>query len=124
MPVTETVCMEFMLTRRILANKFANHLNDSVWETLAQRTEITSICALFEAYNGEPALNSIGDTLKGTCYLSRNDHGRNIKARKQRTNIGKYSSVNRTMKLWNHLFVEALAIFPCISHGFRKRVRK
>ena len=36
MSVTETIFMEFILTRRILANKFANHLNNSVWETLVQ----------------------------------------------------------------------------------------
>jgi hypothetical protein len=70
------------------------------------------------------AWNSIGDTLKGTCYLSRDDHDRNIKARKRRTNIGKYSFINRTIELWNQLLAEAPVSFPCKSHTFRKRVRK
>jgi hypothetical protein len=56
--------------------------------------------------------------------VSRNDHDHKIRARKQRTNIGKYSLVNRTIKLWIQLPAEALAIFPCKSHIFRKRVRK
>jgi hypothetical protein len=42
----------------------------------------------------------------------------------QRTDIGKYSLVNRTVKLWNQLPVVAVATFPCKSHTFRKRVRK
>ena len=37
---------------------------------------------------------------------------------------GKHSSVNRTIKLWNRLPVEALSTFLCKSHIFRKRVRK
>jgi hypothetical protein len=112
MSVTKTIFMGFMSSRRILANKFAKHLNDSVLETLAHRREITRICALFEAYNGEPACNCLGDTLEGTYYLSRDDHDSNIKDRKQRKSIGKYSSVNRTIKLWNRLLVEALTSFP------------
>jgi hypothetical protein len=57
-------------------------------------------------------------------YLSRDDHDRKIKARKQRTDIGKYSAVNRIIKLWNQLPAEAMATFPCKSHIFIKRVRK
>jgi hypothetical protein len=72
--------MEFKLTRRILVNKFANHTHNSVWETLAQRIEIACISVLFEAYTGETIWKSIEDTLKGPCYLSRDDHDRKIKA--------------------------------------------
>jgi hypothetical protein len=32
---------------------------------------------------------AIWDKLQGSCYLSRDDHDRKIRARKQRTNIGK-----------------------------------
>jgi hypothetical protein len=56
--------------------------------------------------------------------LSRDDHDRKIRSRKQRTDIGKYSFVNRTIKLWNNLPAEALVTFPCKPHIFRKRVRK
>jgi hypothetical protein len=37
---------------------------------------------------------------------------------------GKYSFVNRTIRHWNQLPAEALAIFSSSSHVFRKRVRK
>ena len=60
----------------------------------------------------------------GECYLSGDDHDRKLRARKQRTDIGKHSFVKRTIKVWNQLPAEALATFLCKSHIFRKRVRE
>jgi hypothetical protein len=57
-------------------------------------------------------------------YLSRVDHVRKIRDRKQRTDIGKYSFVNRTIKIWNQLAAEASGALPCKPNTFRKRVRK
>jgi hypothetical protein len=42
------------------AAEFAHHRNDSNWETLTQRREISRICALFKAYTGERAWKAIG----------------------------------------------------------------
>jgi hypothetical protein len=106
------------------AAKFANHTKDSSWETLAQRRKIARICAVFIANTGEGASKSIGDRVQGPCCQSRDDYDRKISARKQRTGIGKYSFVNRTIKLWNQLPTEVLATLPCKSHIYRKRVRK
>jgi hypothetical protein len=58
-----------------------------------------STCTLFKAHPGERVLISIGNRLRETCYLSRDDHDHKIRARKQRGDIGKYSFVNRTIKL-------------------------
>ena len=41
-----------------------------------------------------------------------------------RTDIGKYCFVNRTIKLWNQLPAEPIATFPFKSHIIRKRVRR
>jgi hypothetical protein len=109
------------------AAKFArrhNHRNGSDWESLAQRRKTVRLCALFKAYNGERAWKAIRGEATGTCYLSRDDHDRKIRSRKQRTDIGKYSFVNRTIRLWNNLPAEALVTFPCKPHIFRKRVRE
>jgi hypothetical protein len=57
-------------------------------------------------------------------YLSRNDHDWKIRNRRQRTDIGKYSFVNRTIRLWNRLPAEILGALPCKPSAFRKRVRK
>jgi hypothetical protein len=61
------------------------------------------MCALFKAYKGERAWIEIGDRLQAPCYLSRVDHNWKIRARKQRTDVGKVSSVNRTINDWNQL---------------------
>jgi hypothetical protein len=106
------------------ATKFANHINDSVWETWAQRGKIARICALIKAYTVEWAWKSIGDRLRGPCYLGRDDHDRKIRNRKQRTDIDEYFVVNRIIKLWNQLPAEATVTCSCKSHVFRKRVRR
>jgi len=62
--------------------------------------------------------------VKGPCYLSSDDHDRKSSARKQRTDIGKYYFLNRTIELLNQLPAEVLATFPCKSHMFRKKFRK
>jgi len=69
-------------------------------------------------------MEAIGDRLQGPCYQSRDDHDRKIRAGKHRTDIGKYSFVNRTIKLWNQLPADALATLPCRAHIFKKRVMK
>jgi len=80
------------------AAKFANNINESGWETLAQRRLIARICALFKSYTGGRAWKAMGDILLKPCYLSRGDHNRKIRTRKERTNVGKYSFVNRNIK--------------------------
>ena len=54
--------------------------------------------------------------------MSKVDHVRKIKDSKQRTDIGKFSFVNRTIKNWNQLTAEALGTFSCKPKIFRKRV--
>jgi hypothetical protein len=56
--------------------------------------------------------------------LSRVDHDRKIRSRKQKTDIGKYSFVNRTTQLWNELPADALVTLSCKPSNFRKSVRK
>jgi hypothetical protein len=73
---------------------------------------------------GERASKAIGDSLWRPYYLSRVDHVRKIRDRKQRTDIGKYLFVNRSITNWNQLPAEALGTFPCKPKIFRKRFRK
>ena len=82
------------------AAKFANNINESGWETLAQRRLVARIYALFKAYvyTGGRAWKAIGDRLLKPCYLSRDDHNQNIRTRKQITDVGKYSFLNRIIR--------------------------
>jgi len=84
---------------------------------------IARICALFKACTGGRAWKVIGDRLLKPRYLSREDHNRKIRTRKQRTDVGKYSFVNGTVKSWNQLPAGLLASFPCKLNMFRKRVK-
>jgi len=51
----------------------------------------------------EKAWKTINDRLQAPSYLSRVDHKWKIGARKQRTDVGKYSFVNNTISDWNQL---------------------
>jgi len=105
------------------AAKFANNISESVWETLAQRRLIPRICALFKAYTGGRTSKAIGDRILKPSYLSREVHNRKIRTRKQRTDVGKYSFVNRKIKSRNQLLTELVASCRCKLNTFRKRVK-
>jgi hypothetical protein len=66
--------------------------------------------------------------LFGFCVMllthHRVDHERKIRSRRQRTDIGKYSFVNRTIEDWNELLAEVLETLPCKQNTLKKRVRK
>jgi hypothetical protein len=91
---------------------------------LTERRKIARLCALFKAYTGERAWKAMGDRLQSPCYLSRVDHDRKIRSRKEKTDIGKYSFVNRTIQLWNQLPADTLGTLSYKSRNFRKMVRK
>jgi hypothetical protein len=91
---------------------------------LAQCRKIACICALFKAYKGKRAWKTIMDRLQAPSYLSRVDHNLKIRARKQRTDVGKYSFVNRTITDWNQLSETEIGALTGNTYSFRKRVRK
>jgi hypothetical protein len=55
--------------------------------------------------------------------LCRVDHDPNIGSRRQKTDIRKYSFVNRTTQEWNLLSSEVLGTLPCKPNTLKKRVR-
>jgi hypothetical protein len=82
------------------------------------------MCALYKAYTGERAWKDIRDKLQAPSYLSRIDHNWKIRARKQRTDVGKYSFVNRTITDWNQLTEVEIGTLTGNTCSFRNRVRK
>ena len=103
---------------------FAHHSGGSEWESMAQRRKIAHMCALDKAYTGEMARKAIGVRLQAPSYLSRVDHYWKIRARKQRTDIGKYSFMNRSITDWNKLPVGAIGTSIGKTYIFKTRVRK
>jgi len=67
---------------------------------------------------------SVGLFWTWSHYLSRVDHERKIRSRRQRTDIGKYSFLNRTIQHWNQLVAEVLGTLTCKPITFKKMVRK
>jgi len=106
------------------AAKFAHHLGGSDWESLAQRRKTARMCALYKAYTGERAWKATGDRLEAPSYLSRVDHYSKIRARKQITDMVKYSFVNRSITDWNQLPKGATSTSHGKMHIFKTRVRK
>ena len=80
------------------AVKFGNNMNQSGWETLAQRRLIARIRALFKACSRRRVWKAIDDRLLKRCYLCRDGHNGEIRTRKQRTDVGKYSSQTGPLK--------------------------
>ena len=101
------------------AAKFDYHTNRSNWETLLSRRKLSRICAFFKAYSGEWAWKAIGDRIQRPHYLSRVDHDWKLRCRRQKTDIGKYSFVNRTIHHWNQLPAEVLGTLPCKPITFK-----
>jgi hypothetical protein len=69
-------------------------------------------------------MEATSDSLQKPCYLSRFDHDKKIRSRKQKTDVGKYSIVNRTIQLWNQLLAEASGTLSCTPSDFTKTVSK
>jgi hypothetical protein len=67
---------------------------------------------------------AIGDRLEAPSYLSRVDRYWKIRVRKQRTDIGKYSFVNRSITDWAQLSEAAIVTSHGKTHIFKTRVRK
>ena len=107
------------------AAKFVNLTNISNWETLAQWRKIAAwICYTYKAHSREPAWKAIVDRMERSYYLSRVHHDWKIRNRRQRTDIGKYSFVNRAIQLWNKLPVNTLGTLHSKLSTFGKMVWK
>jgi len=77
----------------------------------------------FQGIHGGRDWKANGDRLLNPCCLSRDDHNRKIRTRKQRTDVGKYSYGKGSIKSWNQLPANFLASFPYKLNTFIKRVK-
>jgi hypothetical protein len=82
------------------------------------------MCALYKVYNDKRAWKVVGDRLQTPYYRSRVDHCWKIRSKKIRTDVGKFSSVNRTIRDWDRLSEGAIWTSLVKTHVFRKTVRK
>ncbi|KAJ4438086.1 hypothetical protein ANN_14025 [Periplaneta americana] len=93
------------------------------WDTLTDRRTRIRLCALFKTYRGEPAWREIKNRLQPPNYFSRNDHSYKLRERRQRTDTGKFSFLNRTIRDWNALPADLLKALPTTKNVFKNRLK-
>ncbi|KAJ4435238.1 hypothetical protein ANN_23816 [Periplaneta americana] len=93
------------------------------WDTLTDRRTRIRLCAMFKTYRGEPAWSEIKNRLQPPNYSSRNDHSYKLRERRQRTDTGKFSFLNRTIKDWNALPADLLKALPITKNVFKNRLK-
>jgi hypothetical protein len=86
--------------------------------------EDSTLMCPYKAFGGERAWKAIGDRLERPHCLSRADRNHKIRNKRQKTDIGKYLFVNRTIEHWNQLPAEVLDPLRCNLTIFRRRIRK
>jgi hypothetical protein len=57
-------------------------------------------------------------------YLSRVDHDWKIRSGRPKTDMGKYSFVNGTIRHWSQFPAEVLGTLSCKTITFKRRVKK
>lgn len=92
------------------------------WESLEHRRKRARLCVMYKSYTGGSAWQEIRGRLDKPDYFNRFDHKYKIRTRIQRTDVGKFSFVNRTIVDWNDLPATVFEPFPCSARGFRKKV--
>ncbi|KAJ4441903.1 hypothetical protein ANN_11763 [Periplaneta americana] len=99
-------------------------VKDLGWELLKSRRRKTRLTALFKAQMGHKAWNDIDARLATPSYLGRTDHIRKFKCRKQRTDVAKFSFVNRSIVDWNSLPAAIFQDGPLEINTFKERLRR
>jgi len=77
---------------------------------LAQRRTIACLCAIFKVFTAERSWKLTSDRWRRPYYLSRVQHVRKIRDRKQRRDIENYLFVNKTIENWDQISTEALGL--------------
>ena len=79
--------MDFLKSQTISIYKTESCCGSEETSTLSRK--IAHIFTVFKAHAGERARKAVVDRLQRPYYLCRDDHDRNIMARKRRKDIGK-----------------------------------
>jgi hypothetical protein len=101
-----------------------DRVNALGWEPLESRRRKARLRALFKAYLGHKAWVDIKRRLYMPTYYGRGDHSFKIKLRQQRTDVGKFSFLNRTIVDWNQLPAAAFEGSPLNLCRFKRNLRK
>ena len=93
--------------RQVSATALVDELG---WEKLQDRRKKDRLCAMYCAHQGEGGWKELSGQLEPAQYIARHDHDWKMHNKGTRTNVGKYSFLNRTSRDWNALPEEAFEV--------------
>jgi hypothetical protein len=94
------------------------------WDSLNQRKKRSILCGMYRIVTVERARGDLGKEILKSNFVGKNDHQFKIKCRSQRTNLKKFSYLNRKILDWNDLPVKLLEPFPRYINMFKNKLRK
>lgn len=85
-----------------------------IWDSLNVQREKVQLCSIFKALRGDSVSREINNRLLAAIYSGRNLYGKKVRGREQRTDISKFSFINRTIEIWKSLAPSLLEV--CSEH--------
>jgi hypothetical protein len=76
------------------------------WDTLQTRRKVDRLCGMYRAYNKFPGWSEITDKLVKNDRPNRGGHDSRLIEKGSRTDVGKFSFINRSTRDWNGLGAE------------------
>lgn len=89
-----------------------------IWDSLNVQREKVQLCSIFKALRGDSVSREINNRLLAAIYSGRNLYGKKVRGREQRTDISKFSFINRTIEIWKSLAPSLLEV--CSEHIFKR----
>ena len=99
-------------------------INKLGWQSLETRRKINRLGGIFKVMNRDLGWDELRNRVNTPNYIGRYDHYLKIKIRAQRTDIGKFSFMNRGISEWNKLDESLLKPLPKSAKFFRKKLNK
>ena len=92
------------------------------WSTLEVRRELDRLCGMHKAVNQVRGWEEITSKIEYSNRIGRGDHAKKMCVKQVKTDVGKYSFINRTVKSWNALNEDVALIKD--AKKFRKGAEK
>ena len=79
------------------------------WESLEVRRKRDRLCNMYRVVSGSSGWGEIRHKIEGGSYKGRNDHAKKLQRKHGRTDVGRWSFLNRTIREWNELSEEVVS---------------
>ena len=113
----------YVLGKHRKADSVSKMLAHLKWESLESRRKIYRLTGMFKSWNSAEGWGELNSRLKLPNYVGRGNHGLKIRECNQKTDIAKYSFINRGIRDWNALHGEVLLPMPKNVKTFRNRLK-